>query len=84
MLMGRVTKLVTVIAVNGRDGMVTGRRRGRLQGAGRTIGFPLAHVDDDGLGEAILGAHAIRTPEILQEAEGAFDGLPLSEARTDE
>jgi hypothetical protein len=55
---------------------------------GREAAFAL--VDDNGLGEAILRAHAVLAPEELQKAEatfedsgavaeGALDGLPESE-----
>jgi hypothetical protein len=58
-------------------------------------GAALAFVDDDGLGEAILGAHAVAAPEELQEAKATFeyggtvaqsslDGLPEAEAWSSE
>lgn len=52
-------------------------------------------VDDDGFGEAVLGAHAVLAPEELEKAEtsfenggsiteGALDGLPEPQAGTGE
>src|ERR1035438_8929215 len=40
-------------------------------GEASALGLP--HVDDDGFGEAVLGAHAIFAPEILQKSEAAFE-----------
>jgi hypothetical protein len=48
---------------------------------------PLPDINDDGFGQAVLGAHAVAVPEELEEAEacfkdggavaeGAFGGLP--------
>jgi len=58
-------------------------------------GFSFPDVNHDGFSQAVLSAHAVRAPEVLEKTEaaleqrgsvteGAFDGLPESHARTDE
>ena len=40
---------------------------------GGTSGLRLPYVDHDGFGEAVLGAHAILAPEVLEKSEAAFE-----------
>jgi len=45
----------------------------KLGVGGEASALRLPHVDDDGFGEAVLGAHAILAPEVLQKSEAAFE-----------